>query len=77
MASAKSKGKERASETDLDDWDVERRDLPPQFLSSGSVDRARGIVSGESSKTNSLEAQIQELEYAVRRTTLLHLATPY
>ena len=68
LASARSKGKERASEDDLDDWDVERRDLPEQFLSSGSVDRARRLLSDDSSKTSSLQAQLKELEYTVRST---------
>ncbi|KAH9910123.1 Mis12-Mtw1 protein family-domain-containing protein [Epithele typhae] len=67
LASAKSKGKERASADDFDDWDVERRDLPEQFLSSGSVDRARSIVAGQSSKAAPLRGRLQELEYSMDR----------
>ena len=66
LAAAKSKGKERATESDLDDWDVERRDLPERFLTSGSVDRARGIVLGGSSKASSRPDQLKGLEYTVR-----------
>ena len=69
LAAAKSKGKERATESDLDDWDVERRDLPERFLTSGSVDRARGIVLGGSSKASSLPDQLKGLEYTVRHPT--------
>ena len=66
LAGAKSKGKERASAEDLDDWDVERRDLPEQFLGSGSVDIARGLVFGDASKKTPLLGRLQELEYTVR-----------
>ena len=66
---AKSKGKERASAEDLDDWDVERRDLPEQFLSSGSVDRARTIVYGDTSQVSALQARLKDLEYTVRHLT--------
>ncbi|KAI1797063.1 Mis12-Mtw1 protein family-domain-containing protein [Ganoderma leucocontextum] len=67
LAAAKSKGKERASAEDLDDWDVERRDLPEQFLASGSVDVARGLVFGDPSKKTPLLGRLQELEYTMDR----------
>lgn len=68
MAGAKSKGKERATADDLDDWDVERRDLPEQFLSGGSVDLARQIVSGRSSSAAPLQDRLKDLEFTVRLT---------
>ncbi len=71
LTAAKSKGKERASAEDLDDWDVERRDLPEKFLGSGSVDVARGLVFGDSSKKTPLLGRLQELEYTVRRFAVL------
>ena len=64
-ASAKSKGKERASAEDLDDWDVERRDLPEQFLSSGSVDLARRLVFENAVRTTPLQSRLKELEHTV------------
>lgn len=67
LAAWKAKGKERASAEDLDDLDVERRDLPEQLLSHGSLELARGIVLGEASKRNPLSGRLQELEYTVRR----------
>ncbi|KAM5539274.1 hypothetical protein V8D89_007147 [Ganoderma adspersum] len=67
LAGTKSKGKERASAEDLDDWDVERRDLPEQFLGSGSVDVARGLVFGDASKKTPLLGRLQELEYTMDR----------
>ncbi|KAI0707056.1 Mis12-Mtw1 protein family-domain-containing protein [Earliella scabrosa] len=67
LAAAKSKGKERASADDLDDWDVERRDLPDQFLASGSVDLARGIVSNRSTGDPSLQGRLKDLEYTMDR----------
>ncbi|KAI0649521.1 Mis12-Mtw1 protein family-domain-containing protein [Trametes meyenii] len=67
LATRKSKGKERASAEDLDDWDVERRDLPEDFLSSGNVDIAREIVSGDMSKRSPLSGRIKELEYTMDR----------
>lgn len=73
LTAAKSKGKERASADDLDDWDVERRDFPEQFLGSGSVDVARELVFGDTSKKTPLLGRLQELEYTVRR----HLPVPY
>ncbi len=66
LAAAKSKGKERASADDLDDWDVERRDLPDQFKTGGSVDLARQIVSGRSPSTAPLQDRLRDLEYTVR-----------
>ncbi len=65
LAAWKAKGKERASAEDLDDWDVERRDLPEELLTRGSVELARGIVLGEASKRNPLSGRLQELEYTV------------
>ncbi|RPD59709.1 hypothetical protein L227DRAFT_586562 [Lentinus tigrinus ALCF2SS1-6] len=67
LAAAKSKGKERANADDLDDWDVERRDLPEQFLSGGSVDLARQIVSGRSSSTAPLQDRLKDLEFTMDR----------
>ncbi|PIL35324.1 hypothetical protein GSI_02049 [Ganoderma sinense ZZ0214-1] len=67
LVAAKSKGKERASAEDLDDWDVQRRDLPEQFLGSGSVDVARGLVFGDASKKTPLLGRLQELEYTMDR----------
>ncbi|EIW57165.1 uncharacterized protein TRAVEDRAFT_149392 [Trametes versicolor FP-101664 SS1] len=67
LAAWKAKGKERASAEDLDDWDVERRDLPEQLLSHGSLELARGIVLGEASKRNPLSGRLQELEYTMDR----------
>ncbi|KAI0819262.1 Mis12-Mtw1 protein family-domain-containing protein [Trametes gibbosa] len=67
LASWRSKGKERASIEDLDDWDVERRDLPDEFVSGGGVELARSIVSGEASKKNTLSVRLQQLEYTVDR----------
>ncbi|KAI0366174.1 hypothetical protein BV20DRAFT_952953 [Pilatotrama ljubarskyi] len=67
LAAWRSKGKERASAEELDDWDVERRDLPEQFLSSGSVDRAREIVFGDASKRIALSSRLQQLEYTMDR----------
>ncbi|RDX56966.1 hypothetical protein OH76DRAFT_1491402 [Lentinus brumalis] len=67
LAAAKSKGKERASADDLDDWDVERRDLPDQFKTGGSVDLARQIVSGRSPSTAPLQDRLRDLEYTMDR----------
>ncbi|TBU55459.1 Mis12-Mtw1 protein family-domain-containing protein [Dichomitus squalens] len=67
LATAKSKGKERASAEDLDDWDVERRDLPEQFLSSGSVDVARKLVFENASRSTPLHNRLKELEHTVDR----------
>ena len=71
LAGAKSKGKERATADDLDEWDVERRDLPEQFLSGGSVDLARQIVSGRSSSTAPLQDRLKDLEFTVRLTHVM------
>ena len=71
LAATKSKGKERATADDLDEWDVERRDLPEQFLSGGSVDLARQIVSGRSSSTAPLQDRLKDLEFTVRLTHVL------
>ncbi|KAI0671351.1 Mis12-Mtw1 protein family-domain-containing protein [Trametes maxima] len=67
LATRKSKGKERASTEDLDDWDVERRDLPEESLSSGNVELARGIVFGDLSKRSPLSGRIKELECTMDR----------
>ncbi|KAI0760969.1 Mis12-Mtw1 protein family-domain-containing protein [Trametes elegans] len=67
LASWRSKGKERASTEDLDNWDVERRDLPEEFLSSGNVDLARGIVTGDTSKESPLSTRLKGLEFTMDR----------
>ncbi|KAI0749291.1 Mis12-Mtw1 protein family-domain-containing protein [Daedaleopsis nitida] len=67
LAATKSKGKERATVDDLDDWDVERRDLPEQFLAGGSVDLARGLVAGHSSGETPLNGRLKDLEYTMDR----------
>ncbi|KAH9847254.1 Mis12-Mtw1 protein family-domain-containing protein [Lenzites betulinus] len=67
LASWRTKGKERASVEDLDDWDVERRDLPDEFVSGGGVELARSIVSGAASRKNPLSDRLQQLEYTVDR----------
>lgn len=67
LASWRTKGKERASVEDLDDWDVERRDLPDEFVSGGGVELARSIVSGAASRKNPLSDRLQQLEYTVRK----------
>ncbi len=50
---------------ELDDWDVERRDLPEQFLAGGSVDLARGIVSSRPTGDTTLQTRLKDLEYTV------------
>ncbi|KAI9000465.1 Mis12-Mtw1 protein family-domain-containing protein [Trametes punicea] len=67
LASWRSKGKERASEADLDEWNAERRDLPDEFLTTGNIDLARGLVFGDASKRNSLSGRMKELEYTMDR----------
>ncbi|KAI0324747.1 hypothetical protein GY45DRAFT_1331204 [Cubamyces sp. BRFM 1775] len=67
LAAWKAKGKERATAEDLDDWDVEKRDLPSEFLSSGSVDLARELVFGDTSKRNPLSGRLKDLEYTMDR----------
>ncbi|KAI9061190.1 hypothetical protein FKP32DRAFT_1631862 [Trametes sanguinea] len=67
LATLRAKGKERATEQDLDDWDVERRDLPEDFLSSGNVDLARELVFGDPSKRNPLSNRLKELEFTMDR----------
>ena len=77
LAAAKSKGKERASAEDLDDWDVERRDLPEQFLSSGSVDLARRLVFENAVRTTPLQSRLKELEHTVSRYLALSFRVPH
>ncbi|CDO71813.1 hypothetical protein BN946_scf184939.g37 [Trametes cinnabarina] len=67
IASWKAKGKERATQEDLDDWDFERRDLPEEFLTSGNVDLARDLVFGDALKRNPLSTRLKELEFTMDR----------
>lgn len=48
---------------------MERRDLPEELLSHGSVELGRGMVMGEASKKNPLRGLLQELEYTVCRSS--------
>ncbi|KAI0635540.1 Mis12-Mtw1 protein family-domain-containing protein [Trametes polyzona] len=66
LAAWKAKGKERASAEDLDDWDVESRDLP-QEVSASAIEVARGIVWGDTSERNPLRSRLQDLEYTMDR----------
>lgn len=58
MASAKAKGKQRATEADFYEWDVDDHDLPVHFRGLDGVDLAKKLLSERLSSPE--DALIQE-----------------
>ncbi|KAL6298336.1 Mis12-Mtw1 protein family-domain-containing protein [Sparassis latifolia] len=67
LESAKSKGKQRASADQLDEWEVNEYDLPPHFRGGENVGLARKIISAGSDGKSPLRSRLEELEYTMDR----------
>ncbi|PCH39348.1 hypothetical protein WOLCODRAFT_141197 [Wolfiporia cocos MD-104 SS10] len=66
-ASAKAKGKQRASADQVEEWDVEERSLPKHFRGSTNLDLARQVTGAEARKKGALNTRLESLEYTMDR----------
>jgi hypothetical protein len=69
MASAKAKGKQRATTVDFDEWAIDDHELPLHFRGIDGVELARQLLSDplSSSENNSLRKRLQAVEDTVSR----------
>lgn len=64
---SKSKGKQRASLEQLDEWDIQEHALPAHFRGQNNIDLARKIVVAGASGNGRLKERLQDLEYSMDR----------
>lgn len=73
MASAKAKGKQRATEADFEEWDIDDHELPVHFRGKGGVELARQLLSERlsSPEDNRIQDRLAQVENTVCRAVTL------